>query len=267
VTTALVPQTGPFGLEVKDLVIAFGGNIAVDGASFHISEGSITGLIGPNGAGKTTTFNALNGLLRPDRGSVTLFGRNVSHVGAAGRARMGLGRTFQKVEICNAMTVWQNVSLGLEARIVGWNPLRQFLSTPAQRKAIATATKDALEICGLSAAADQPAARLSTGQRRLVELARVIAGGFRLLLLDEPSSGLDDEETNAFGQVLRKIVAESGRGILLVEHDMSLVMDVCSYLYVLDFGRLIFEGTPAEVQASELVRSAYLGDEAVEVGL
>src|SRR5580704_5167360 len=169
--TPVLHHAGSIGLEVEDLMIAYGGNVAVDGASFRIAEGSITGLIGPNGAGKTTIFNALNGLVHPDRGSVTLFGRNVSHVGVSGRARMGLGRTFQKVEICNAMTVWQNVSLGLEARIVGWNPIRQFVSTPAQRKAIASATEEALEICGLRDTADQLAARLSTGQRRLVELA------------------------------------------------------------------------------------------------
>ena len=181
------------GLEVRDLTIAFGGNVAVNGTSFHIALGSITGLIGPNGAGKTTIFNALNGLLRPNRGEIILLGRHVSHIGPPGRARLGLGRTFQRVEICNAMTVWQNVSLGLEARLVGLNPIRQFLTTPSQRKAIVKATNEALDLCGISTIGNTQAALLSTGQRRLLELARVIAGGFRLLLLDEPSSGIDDQ--------------------------------------------------------------------------
>jgi ABC-type branched-subunit amino acid transport system ATPase component len=262
------PSTSPSGaaaLEVRDLTIAFGGNVAVDKASFGVSVGTITGLIGPNGAGKTTMFNALNGLLRPNGGHIELFGRPVAHIGPAGRARLGLGRTFQRVEVCQAMTVWDNVSLGLEARLVGMNPIRQLFTTPSQRRSIARATDQALELCGISAIATSQAGLLSTGQQRLLELARAIAGGFRLLLLDEPSSGLDDQETSAFGHVLKTLVEQSGCGILLVEHDMTLVMDVCSYLYVLDFGHLIFEGTPAAVNASDLVRSAYLGDEAVGI--
>jgi ABC-type branched-subunit amino acid transport system ATPase component len=126
---------------------------------------------------------------------------------------------------------------------------------------VAQATDEALDICGISAIADRPAAVLSTGQRRLVELARVLAGGFRILLLDEPSSGLDEEETDRFGRVLTRAVADRGVGILLVEHDMALVMAVCEYIHVIDFGHLIFEGTSTETQASAVVRAAYLGQE------
>jgi ABC-type branched-subunit amino acid transport system ATPase component len=159
------------------------------------------------------------------------------------------------------MTVRTNVALGLEARLVAGNPLRQVLASPGQQRQIAAATDQALEICGIGPIADRRTATLSTGQRRLLELARVLAGGFRLLMLDEPSSGLDEEETHHFGQILTRIVADRQLGILLVEHDMALVMAICDYIYVLDFGQLIFEGTPAETQASPVVRAAYLGDE------
>jgi ABC-type branched-subunit amino acid transport system ATPase component len=252
------------GLEARGLSVAYGGNLAVSGVSLSAPLGQITGLIGPNGAGKTTTFNACNGLLKPTRGTVHLFGVDVTSANAAVRARRGLGRTFQRVEVVNAMTVATNVSLGLEARLVAGNPLRQVLASPAQQRQIAAATDQALEICELGGIAGRQTATLSTGQRRLLELARVLAGGFNLLLLDEPSSGLDEEETHHFGAILTQIVADRGLGILLVEHDMSLVMAVCDYLHVLDFGHLIFEGTPAETRASPIVRAAYLGDDAVE---
>jgi ABC-type branched-subunit amino acid transport system ATPase component len=267
-TDARSPLTGEPGLETNDLTIAYGGNVAVSGVSLAAPRGHITGLIGPNGAGKTTTFNACNGLLRPTHGSVLLFGHDVTASNTAYRARLGLGRTFQRMEICQGMTVAENVSLGQEALSGGRNPLRHLVATPAQKKAIAAATADALELGGLADIADRSAAILSTGQRRLLELARVVAGGFPFMLLDEPSSGLDDEETHRFGEILASIVRERGTGILLVEHDMSLVMAVCEYLFVLDFGQLIFAGTPDETQQSEVVRAAYLGDaevvEAVE---
>jgi ABC-type branched-subunit amino acid transport system ATPase component len=252
---------GGRGLEADGLSVAYGGNLAVSDVSLDAPLARITGLIGPNGAGKTTTFNACNGLLKPTHGTVRLFGTDVTRSGPAVRARMGLGRTFQRVEVVNAMTVRTNIALGLEARLVAGNPLRQVLTSPAQQRQIAAATDQALEICGIGHIADRRAATLSTGQRRLLELARVLAGGFKLLMLDEPSSGLDEEETHHFGQILTDIVDERGLGILLVEHDMALVMAVCAYIYVLDFGQLIFEGTPAETQASPVVRAAYLGDE------
>jgi ABC-type branched-subunit amino acid transport system ATPase component len=249
-------------LEVRDLSVAYGGNVAVQGASLRAAEGAITGLIGPNGAGKTTTFNACNGLVRPSAGSIHLFGDDVTRRGPAARAQLGLGRTFQVVEVCDSMTVAANVAIGFEARLVGGNPLRQFRSGRAERRRVAAATEAALTTCGITDLADHRASTLTTGQRRLLELARVIAGGYRLLLLDEPSSGLDVGETAAFGRILTAITAGGGPGILLVEHDMSLVMGICDYIYVLDFGQVIFEGTAEATRASDVVRAAYLGSDA-----
>lgn len=251
------------GLDVTSLTVTYGGNVAVSQVSLGAPLGQITGLIGPNGAGKTSLFNACNGLLQPSDGSIRLFGADVSSKNAAARARAGLGRTFQRVEICNAMSVRTNVGLGVQARVVGRSPLRQVVLTRSQQRSIDAATDEALEICGISDIAGASAATLSTGQRRLVELARVLAAGFLVLLLDEPSSGLDSDETNRLGQILKAIVAERGLGILLVEHDMALVMNVCQYIYVIDFGLLIFAGTPSQTSASPIVRGAYLGDDMV----
>jgi ABC-type branched-subunit amino acid transport system ATPase component len=252
------------GLDVTKLSMAYGGHKAVSEVTFSAPTGQITGLIGPNGAGKTTTFNAISGLLQPTEGTVSLFGTDVTDANPATRARMGLGRTFQRMELVDAMTAQTNVALGAECRKVGGNPLRQVLSSKHERHDIETATLEALEMCGIADLAHRSVGTLSTGQRRLVELARVLAGRFRLLLLDEPSSGLDEDETERFGAILAQSVRERGLGILLVEHDMALVMAACQQIYVLEFGHLIFEGTPAETQASDLVRAAYLGSEEVE---
>ena len=250
------------GMDASNLKIMYGGHTAVEDFSFSAPIGRITALIGPNGAGKTSIFNACNGLLRPAGGKVELNGSDVTSWTPARRARIGLGRTFQRMELCRAMTVRENVALGRECVTVGGNFFRQVFSSPKERGTIGVATSEAIELCGLSDFADRLVGTLSTGQCRLVELARVIAGGFTLLLLDEPSSGLDDDETHRFGQILRTIVGEGDHGILLVEHDMALVMDVCDYVYVLDFGHCIFSGTPAETQASDVVRAAYLGESA-----
>jgi ABC-type branched-subunit amino acid transport system ATPase component len=248
-------------LEVVDLSVRYGGHLAVDHVSLSAPVGRLTGLIGPNGAGKTTTFNACSGLLRPTTGKVLLFGEDVTHHSPARRARRGLGRTFQRMELFTSMTVAENVALGREAGLAGSNPLRQLIGTRRSASAVRAIVDDALEVCGISQLASRPAGSLSTGQRRLVELARAYAGDYRLLLLDEPSSGLDPAESEHFGDILRRIVDERGLGILLVEHDMGLVMRVCEYLFVLDFGCLIFQGTPAETRSSPIVRAAYLGAE------
>jgi ABC-type branched-subunit amino acid transport system ATPase component len=247
------------GLVTRKLSVSYGGVLAVNQLSLSAPEQRITGLIGPNGAGKTTTFNACNGVLRPSSGTVHLFGADVTRLPTGSRARMGLGRTFQRVEIVSNISVVANVSLGLEARLVGQNPLKQLFSSRQQTRRIADAANEALLECGIAEIAQKRAATLSTGQRRLLELARVLAGGYRILLLDEPSSGLDEEETERFGEVLKRVVAEKRLGILLVEHDMALVMDVCDYIYVMDFGCLVFEGTSAEAQTSDIVKDAYLG--------
>ncbi|WP_131744832.1 branched-chain amino acid ABC transporter permease/ATP-binding protein [Frankia sp. Cppng1_Ct_nod] len=248
-------------LEVLGLRVQFGGLVAVDGVGLAASTGRITGLIGPNGAGKTTTFNACSGLNRPTAGRVLLDGRDISHRGPASRARLGLGRTFQQMELFDSLSVRHNVDLGAEGGLAGLNALTHLAATPGETSRIRGATADALALCDLTDLADTPVSSLSTGQRRLVELARCLAGPFRVLLLDEPSSGLDHDETRRFGDILLRIVADRGVGILLVEHDMALVRQICDYIYVLDFGKSIFEGAPAAVLAAPVVRAAYLGDD------
>lgn len=250
------------GLEIDRLRITFGGVVAVDDVSLSAPMGTVTGLIGPNGAGKTTTFNACSGLLSPSEGRIQLFGEVVSSASPAARAQQGLGRTFQRVEVCDAMSVEENVLAGVEARIAGPNPLRQLGLVGRRGSQVTVAVQDALDRCGLTPLAEAEVGSLSTGRKRLVELARVLASGFQFLLLDEPSSGLDDNETELFGDIVQDCVDTLGLGVLLVEHDMELVMRVCSRLHVLEFGRLIFSGTPTETQRSPVVRAAYLGADA-----
>ncbi|WP_236795459.1 branched-chain amino acid ABC transporter permease/ATP-binding protein [Amycolatopsis sp. GM8] len=257
---------GKRGLEVRDLTVRFGGLVAVRELTLKAPTGAITGLIGPNGAGKTTTFNAVSGMVRPASGVVALDTADVSRLRVAARARRGLGRTFQVPQLCESLTVAENVALGRETGLAGRRVHTQLWTPRTDRRITTAATMSALELCGVADLARRQAGGLSTGQRRLVELARCLAGPFRLLLLDEPSAGLDRAETEEFGAVLRDVVRERGVGILLVEHDMSLVMSVCSYLYVLDFGALIYQGTPAEVATSDEVRNAYLGSEALVAG-
>jgi ABC-type branched-subunit amino acid transport system ATPase component len=253
------------GLEVDGVSVAFGGLRAVDDLSLHAPLGRVTGLIGPNGAGKTTTFNVISGINRNADGSVRFNGTDVSRLSAAQRGRRGIGRTFQRTELADALTVFENVSLGVEAGQAGRRVVRQLVAPRNERVHCVAAAHDALAMCGIAHLADSQVGSLSTGERRLVELARCLAGSFDLLLLDEPSSGLDHAETERFGAILRSVADSRGCGILLVEHDMSLVLTVCDHIYVLDFGRLLFDGTPAEVSASELVRVAYLGEETTEM--
>jgi ABC-type branched-subunit amino acid transport system ATPase component/branched-subunit amino acid ABC-type transport system permease component len=251
-------------LAVDGLEVRFGGLVAVDGVTLTAPAGRVTGLIGPNGAGKTTTFNACTGLLRPTQGKVGIAGHDVSRRGPSARARKGLGRTFQKMELFETLSVRENVEAGAEGVLAGANPLTQVVAKPGQRAQVRGAAETAMKLCDISALADRPVSGLSTGQRRLVELARCLAGPFELLLLDEPSSGLDRSETERFGAILKDVVATRGVGLLLVEHDMSLVLDLCEHIYVLDFGELIFEGNPQEIVASPIVKAAYLGDSEVE---
>jgi ABC-type branched-subunit amino acid transport system ATPase component len=252
---------------VEDLTVRFGGLMAVNKLSVAAPTGRITGLIGPNGAGKTTTFNACSGLTRPSSGRITLHGTDVSRLKPAARSRHGLGRTFQRTELCETLTVEQNVALGRESSMAGAHVLSQLAGRRRDQRLVDEVTREAMHLCGIAHLAKEQAGALSTGQRRLVELARCLAGPFDLLLLDEPSSGLDRQETSRFGDVLIDVVQERGCGILLVEHDMSLVLQVCRYIYVLDFGELIFEGDPDDVVNSPLVKAAYLGDDAVEAQL
>lgn len=251
------------GIRVDGLTVRFGGVQAVSDVGFVAPMGRVTGLIGPNGAGKTTTFNAVSGLNRNIQGRIRLHGVDVTRSGAAARGRLGLGRTFQVPQLCETLSVAANVAMGREAGQAGGNPISQVVATRAERRTTRAAAIETMELCGIADLADVQAGALSTGQRRLVELARVLAGPFDMLLLDEPSSGLDHDETERFGEILRRIVAERGTGIVLVEHDMSLVMGICEHIYVLDFGKLLEQGSPAAIAASPTVRAAYLGSEEI----
>ena len=253
------------GIVVRDLTVRYGGLVAVAGANLEAPLGRITGLIGPNGAGKTTTFNACSGLVRPAEGKVFLHGEDVTGLSPTQRARRGLGRTFQKLELFNRLTVGENIALGREAAVVPRRGLLgQLYASSAERAEIAQASEEAIELCGVRDLLDRPAGMLSSGQRRLVELAMTLAGPFTVLLLDEPSSGLDPAETEFFGSILTTVVAERDIAILLVEHDMALVSEVCDYLFVYDFGKPLLDAPTVEALASPLVAAAYLGSTAVE---
>jgi branched-chain amino acid transport system ATP-binding protein len=239
-------------LAVEGVSVRFGGVQALDAVSLTAAAGAVTGLIGPNGAGKTTMFNVITGLEAPGSGRVTLVGRDVSGLSAHRRARLGLARTFQRLEIFGSMTARQNVLAAAEFRN-GW-------SRDARVDAGAVAD-EILRRVGLSAVADARADALPTGLARLVELGRALATRPSLLLLDEPGSGLDSTETEALGDLLLDLAAD-GMAVLLVEHDVELVMRICDTVHVLDFGRRIASGVPAEVQADPAVQAAYLGAEA-----
>jgi ABC-type branched-subunit amino acid transport system ATPase component len=260
-TTA--PPTGS-GLRLEDVTVRFGGNVAVSGFSLSAPAGRITGLIGPNGAGKTTSFNAASGLVATSSGKVFLNDTDVTRYGPPRRARMGLGRTFQIMQLCDSLTVRDNVRLGCEAAQAGNRPWRQLVARRSEKRMARQRTEEAMAACGIAHLADRQAGGLSTGQRRLVDLARCFAGSFDIVLLDEPSSGLDPAETRVFAQTLQRVVEQRGTGVLLVEHDMSLIMEICAHIYVLDFGKLLFEGDPAAVAASPVVQQAYLGSVELE---
>ncbi len=235
-------------LEVNGVSVRFGGHLALDRASISAPAGQITGLIGPNGAGKTTLFNAITGLLTPTEGTVVIDGHDVTGQSLHRRARHGVARTFQQLELFTMLTVRENIRVAADIRS-RW---------ARDRGDMGALTEDIIDRVGLRDVADERVTAIPTGQGRLVELGRVLACKPRVLLLDEPASGQDDRETERFGELLVE-VASSGAAVLLVEHDMSLVMDVCDTVHVLDLGRMLASGTPAEVQANPLVLDAYLG--------
>jgi len=248
-------------LETRGLTVRFGGHLAVSEVDLDVEPGRVTGLIGPNGAGKTTTFNMICGVLAPTAGRVLLDGQDVSRLGTHKRARRGIGRTFQRLEVFSSMSVRDNILVGGEIR-EGWartTPAgRQLLAPEGAELSLGDEVDLLIERMGLGDVADLLVGELPTGQARLVELARALAIRPRVLLLDEPASGLDDSETEAFGDLLVEL-AGAGLAILLVEHDVPLVMRVCDHIHVLDFGRIIARGTPAEIQSNQGVLDAYLG--------
>ena len=247
---AVVTADSGRALSVADVSVRFGGLLALDAVDLDVSVGEIHGLIGPNGAGKTTLFNVITGLQRPTHGTVHLGAHEVTRRRPHARSRLGLGRTFQRLELFGTLTARENVQMAAEV---------QRRKLPAGRSASEEADYQ-LERVGILHVADQPADSLPTGLARLVELARSLATSPNVLLLDEPSSGLNAEESHALGAVLQQVAGE-GMGVLLVEHDMSLVMSICTRVAVLDYGQVIARGDPASVRADIRVQEAYLGSE------
>jgi branched-chain amino acid transport system ATP-binding protein len=264
---------------VSEVAVRFGGVSALGSVSISVQPGSVTGLIGPNGAGKTTLFNVISGLQVPERGRVHMFDIDVTSMKPHHRARLGLARTFQRLEVFGTLSARENVQVGLESDLSWWDmrkvrSWRRFL--PGGKRSVngsgdqdgsgtagfgqpgATTCDRLLSGVGLGGLGSRQASAMSTGLARMVELARALAIGPKLLLLDEPGSGLDETESAALGDLLSKLAA-GGMAVLLVEHDMELVMRVCDQIYVLDFGDIIASGTPEQIRHDPMVQAAYLG--------
>jgi branched-chain amino acid transport system ATP-binding protein len=263
-------------LEAQNVTVRFGGKAALNRTSIEVERGMITGLIGPNGAGKTTLFNVVCGLLAPQAGHVVLDGTEITSLPPHRRARLGLARTFQRLELFTSLTVRDNIRVGGDIhnrwsrrRAVGRArgpsgavpeaPRAGSMSRWIGRGAgAADETERIIEQTGLAAIADREVSEIPTGRARVVELARALMTHPSVLLLDEPAAGQTERETEEFGGLLRRLAAD-GLAVCLVEHDMTLVMDVCETINVLDYGRTIAAGPPARVRNDRAVVEAYLG--------
>jgi len=241
------------GLVVRNLRVSYGGVHALSGVDLSVRPGELVGLIGPNGAGKTTFIDAVTGFVAYD-GTVSLGGADLTRLPPHSRARRGLVRTWQSIELFDGLTVAENVAVAAEPGS-GWITFRE---TFAKGRARVGAAEHALALLGLDARAHTDAGELSQGERKLVGVARALAGGPQVICLDEPAAGLDSDESVQLGKRLRSLV-DTGIGMLLVDHDMALVLDVCDSVVVLDFGKVIASGPSALVRENPAVISAYLG--------
>ncbi|GGM98130.1 ABC transporter ATP-binding protein [Streptomyces fuscichromogenes] len=261
--TSSASTTAP-RLEARHLTVRFGGLIALRDVCLQVPAHSITGLLGPNGAGKSTLFAVVSGLLRPTAGSVLMDGRDVTRTSPQKRAGLGLARTFQHPELFSSLTVREHVELAHRIRHAKrrlWSDLitgRGFLPQPAEEKSRVDELVGAL---GLTSVQHRSVTGLPLGTARLLEVARALAVDPGVLLLDEPSSGLDPRETEELAGTLRRVVSDHGVSLLMVEHDVELVLGMSDFVHVLDFGVKIAEGTPAQIRADPAVRAAYLGEE------
>lgn len=247
-------------LQLTDVTKIFGGLIAVNDLSFNVDEGSIVGLIGPNGAGKTTVFNCITGNYKPERGNIRFAGREITGLAPHSIVELGIARTFQSIRLFNRLPVLENVLAGRHCRMKS-GLFSCMLHTPGERReeraAVARSLAE-LDFVGLADQAEAMAHALSYGNQRLLEIARALASDPRLLILDEPAGGMNDQETAALAELIRAI-GKRKITILLIEHDMRLVMQVCQKLVVLEHGTLIAEGAPSAVRENPAVIEAYLG--------
>jgi len=250
-------------LSLADVRRTFGGLRAVDGVAFEVAEGEVHGLIGPNGAGKTTLLNLVSGLIRPTGGEIRLGSRRIDRLPTHRIAALGITRTYQNIRLFPALSAAENVLVGSHLRRE--DPVwKRMVFWPGCRREEADAAQWALSLLarvGMSERAAERASTLSYGEQRRVEIARALASAPRALLLDEPTAGMNPTEVAAIAGLIRE-VARSGQSVLLVEHNVKLVMDVCDRITVLNFGKVIADGTPAEVAADPGVIAAYLGSEA-----
>jgi len=266
------PAGGPPGtarLSCSDVTVHFGGLVAVKDVDLAVPPAAIVGLVGPNGAGKTTLFGVMSGLVRPAHGTVLLDGQDVTHLRPQPRAALGLGRTFQHPELFAGLTVREHLVLAYRVKHAGrrtWSDLFTMGSLRTADSDERSRVDELIELLGLGPIARRQALGLPLGVARLLELGRALAASPTVLLLDEPSSGLDSAETEQFESTLRRVSRGEGISVLLVEHDVDLVMRLCSDVYVLDFGELIASGPPEVVRADPSVRAAYLGEELTDDG-
>ena len=250
-------------LEVKKLTKNFGGLTAVGDVTMHLNEGELVGLIGPNGAGKTTLFNLLTGVYEPSEGTVSLDGTILNGMKPYKIASLGLSRTFQNIRLFKEMTVLDNVLIGM-ANQTSPHLLASFLRLPKyyqSEEELRQKALDLLAIFNLETEADTLAKNLPYGQQRRLEIVRALATKPKILFLDEPAAGMNPQETAELTELIRKIKDEFNITIMLIEHDMSLVMEVTERIYVLEYGRLIAQGTPDEIKTNQRVIEAYLGGE------
>lgn len=243
-------------LELQNLSRHFGGVKAVDQLDLNVVRGEILGLIGPNGSGKSTTVNLITGVYQPTNGSLRFQGQDIAHLEPHQRTELGIARTFQNIRLFGHLTVWQNLWAARVVRERGWSGFRERWLSGAQ--AAREQAEELLVFGDLAHKRDHLAASLAFGEQRRLELIRAAASGAELLLLDEPAAGMNAEEIAELDQRIRRL-RDQGRTILLIEHHMELVMEVCDRVVVLNFGRKIAQGTPAQVQRDEAVRAAYLG--------